>query len=175
MQKINIDNWQKIQVKSLFQASNTGNILSRDVEDGSGLTPYVTASGVNNGVMAYIDASKYDLIKGHCILVGGKTFTLTYQKDDFVSNDSHSFELHLIDNSKSEDIYLFLLTAIRISLGKKYEWADAVTKEKMLSDYIYLPVDKNEKPDWDYMEKFIKSLKQESFKNLEHLKLLVGM
>ena len=111
MQKINIDNWQKIQVKSLFQASNTGNILSRDVEDGSGLTPYVTASGVNNGVMAYIDASKYDLIKGHCILVGGKTFTLTYQKDDFVSNDSHNFELHLIDNSKSEDIYLFLLTA----------------------------------------------------------------
>lgn len=54
--------------------------MNRDVIDDSGSTPFVTASGVNNGVAAYIDASKYDIIKGDCILIGGKTFTLTYQK-----------------------------------------------------------------------------------------------
>ena len=55
-------------------------ILYRDIVDGSGTTPFVTASGVNNGVTAYIDSTNYDIIKGNCILIGGKTFTLTYQK-----------------------------------------------------------------------------------------------
>lgn len=32
-------------------------------------------------------------MKGDCILVGGKTFTITYQAVDFVSNDSHNFIL----------------------------------------------------------------------------------
>ena len=50
-------------------------ILYRDIVDGSGTTPFVTASGVNNGVTAYIDSTNYDIIKGNCILIGGKTFT----------------------------------------------------------------------------------------------------
>lgn len=158
MDSIDLTKWGKIQIKSIFGASNTGNILARDVEDGSGTTPYVTASGYNNGVMAHIDASKYDIISGHCILVGGKTFTLTYQKDDFVSNDSHNFELHLIDNSKSALVYLFLITSIRASLSEKYKWADAVTKEKLLDDYINLPIKSPNNPDWDFMEKYMISV-----------------
>lgn len=88
----NIDNtkcdtseWKMFCLNDLFEANNTGNILSRDVIDGTGTTPYVTASSINNGVVAHIDATKYSLIKGNCILVGGKTFTLTYQANDFVS------------------------------------------------------------------------------------------
>ena len=94
MNKINVESWRDFLIGAYFEAINTGNILSRDIVDGSGPTPFVTASGVNNGVTAYIDASKYDIIKGNCILIGGKTFTLTYQKEDFVSNDSHNIVLY---------------------------------------------------------------------------------
>lgn len=80
MSKINIKGWKDFLIDVYFDAKNTGNILNRDVIDGSGTTPFVTASGVNNGVASYIDASKYDIIKGDCILIGGKTFTLTYGK-----------------------------------------------------------------------------------------------
>lgn len=147
--------WHKFQVKTLFSATNTGNILARDVEDGTGDTPYVTASAFNNGVVARIDASKYELIKGHCILVGGKTFTLTYQEEDFVSNDSHNFVLYLNEIGKSSHVYLFLITAIRASLSEKYKWADAVTKDKLLEDFIYLPISKENNPDWEYMDNII--------------------
>ena len=88
--KIDIKKWKEFKISDLFDAKNTGNILARDIINGSGNTPYVTASGVNNGVVAHIDATKYEIIKGNCILVGGKTFTLTYQEKDFVSNDSHN-------------------------------------------------------------------------------------
>lgn len=158
MKKINTDNWKKYQIKELFVAQNTGNILSRDVVDGSGLTPYVTASAYNNGVVAYIDASAYTLIPGHCILIGGKTFTMTYQKEPFVSNDSHNFEIHLINNIYSDKVYFFLITVIRASLRSKYEWSDAVTKDKFLDDYIYLPVNSEGNPDWIYMEDYISNL-----------------
>ena len=77
---IDLSGWGKFSCKELFECKNTGNILARDVIDGSGDTPYVTASGYNNGVVAHIDASNYEIIKGHCILVGGKTFTIILRK-----------------------------------------------------------------------------------------------
>lgn len=127
------------------------------MEDGSGSTPFVTASGVNNGVAGYIDATKYELIKGNCILVGGKTFTLTYQKEDFVSNDSHNFEMHLNDIEGNKHMYLFLITVIRSALSQKYSWGDAVTKEKILSEVLPLPSTINGTPDWKWMEQFMQT------------------
>lgn len=159
-------NWDYFNIGKYFIAKNTGNILNRDIIDGTGNTPYVTASGVNNGVVAYIDASKYDILKGNCILVGGKTFTLTYQKYDFVSNDSHNFTLTLTENvANYEDVYLFLITILRCSLSKKYSWGDAVTKEKMLKENILLPSTKHNTPDWEYMGNFTKTMKNKAISN----------
>ena len=111
MSKMSVKEWKDFLIDVYFDAKNTGNILNRDVIDDSGSTPFVTASGVNNGVAAYIDASKYDIIKGDCILIGGKTFTLTYQKDDFVSNDSHNIVLYC-KNCGNELVYLFVITVL---------------------------------------------------------------
>ena len=141
-------------------------ILYRDIVDGSGTTPFVTASGVNNGVTAYIDSTNYDIIfkvnhlclwgmiiKGNCILIGGKTFTLTYQKNDFVSNDSHNIVLY--SNSYcDEQILLFIVTVLKCSLKNKYHWGDAVTKDKLLAQSISLP------PDWNYMQHYMFSIKK---------------
>ena len=149
--------WKEYTIGDFFIARNTGNILNRDIVDGSGSTPFVTASGANNGVTAYIDATKYELIKGNCILVGGKTFTLTYQKNDFVSNDSHNIVLYTKGNS-NEQILLFIITVLRCSLKAKYYWGDAVTKEKLLTQSIILPTDQNGEPNWVYMQDYISNL-----------------
>ena len=154
MAKIDTKNWHSILIGDIFESKNTGNILARDVKNGSGTTPFVTASGINNGVAAYIDSSDYDLIKGNCILVGGKTFTLTYQEKDFVSNDSHNFVLRL-KNAQNKYVYFYLIVALRASLKSKYSWGDAVTKDKISHEYILLPCDKNLNPDYSYMEKYM--------------------
>ena len=151
---IDYSGWLGFRVGDLFESSNTGNILSRDIEDGSGPTPFVTSSSINNGVVAHIDASKYELIQGNCILIGGKTFILTYQKESFVSNDSHNIVIRLKNRQGTPEEYLFLVTAIRASLAHKYEWADAVTRDKLDEDIIMLPV-KDGAPDWDLMSAII--------------------
>lgn len=157
--RLNINTWKDFVIGDYFSAINTGNILSRDIVDGSGSTPFVTASGINNGVVAYIDASNYNIIKGNCILVGGKTFTLTYQKNDFVSNDSHNIVLY----SKSvsdEQVLLYIITVLNCSLKRKYNWGDAVTKDKLLAQTISLPADAKGQPHWDYMRNYILSVQK---------------
>lgn len=152
--------WKFYKIGTIFDAKNTGNILARDVLDGSGHTPYVTASAMNNGVVAHIDASNYQKITGHCILVGGKTFTLTYQCSDFVSNDSHNFVLRLKENV-SEKAYLFILTILKVSFTSKYSWDDAVTKEKILEEYLLLPT-KNGGLDWNFMDSYMRTVENKA-------------
>lgn len=169
MGKIETNGWKKFPCEKLFECKNTGNILARDVIDGSGTTPYVTASAFNNGVFGYIDASGYDIIPGHCILVGGKTFTITYQKKDFVSNDSHNFTIRVRGANISELSYLFLTTMIYEYFGQKYSWNDAVTKSRLLAESIPLPTDTNGNPDWLYMENYMKKIMSESAASLSIL------
>ena len=157
-------------IGDLMDAANTGNILARDVEDGTGHTPFVTASSVNNGVAAYIDASKYEIIEGNCILVGGKTFTLTYQKDGFVSNDSHNIVIRSKNKNTSKFHYLYLISILRATLDTKYFWGDAVTKEKLLKDSILLPQVSDGQPDWAYMERYMRAMER---KAKEHIKDLL--
>lgn len=166
---INISKWKSFSCSDLFECKNTGNILARDVEDGSGTTPYVTASAYNNGVVAHIDASKYDIIKGNCILVGGKTFTITYQKDDFVSNDSHNFVIRVKNKELGELEYLYLVTVIYNYFGQKYSWDDAVTKEKFLKESIPLPVNPDSQLNWQYMKDCMKNSMNESEQVLKEI------
>ena len=157
--RLNINAWKDFAVGDYFSAINTGNILSRDIVDGSGSTPFVTASSVNNGVAAYIDASNYEIIKGNCILIGGKTFTLTYQKNDFVSNDSHNIALYSKSVSNEQEL-LYIITVLSCSLKHKYNWGDAVTKDKLLAQKISLPADNKGEPDWGYMRDYIQSIQK---------------
>ena len=170
--EIDYSNWGDFLIEDLFIPANAGNILARDVDDGSGNTPFVTSSGINNGVVAHIDASRYELIPGHCILIGGKTFTLTYQKDDFVSNDSHNIVIRLKNQSATQQVYLFIVSVIRAALSKKYEWADAVTKDKLIANTIKLPAKDNE-PDWEYMHDYINDITEKAKENLSILKSII--
>ena len=170
MTLIDTSKWKEFRCEDLFECKNTGNILARDVVDGSGQTPYVTASAFNNGVAAHIDASGYEIIKGDCILVGGKTFTITYQKEDFVSNDSHNFVIRVKDYEIGERSYLYLVSMIYTYFGQKYSWSDAVTKDKFLSEEIPLPSASDGKPDWVFMDSYMKRIMKESEESLENLR-----
>lgn len=167
---LDTSSWKPYLMRDLFEAKNTDSILLREIS-GAGITPYVTASSVNNGVAAYIDASKYSLVDGNCILVGGKTFSLTYQQDGFVSNDSHNFTLRIKGRPVSIKVYLFLLSALRAAFAYKYHWSDAVTKDKLLSETILLPA-APDGPDYAYMEAYMEAVEHKSCSSLSKMRAL---
>ncbi len=155
----NVD-FEEFKVIDIFDVKNTSNILARDVVMDSGKVPYLCASAQNNAVSSYITYDKIFLEKGNCVFIGGKTFVVTYQEKDFYSNDSHNLVLYLKNEAaRSKLNQLYLATCIKKSLGNKYSWGDSISKTKIQTDKVLLPI-KNKKPDLDTMKIFMSAIQK---------------
>jgi len=146
-------------ILQIFDVKNTHNVLSDDIIAGSGKVPYLCASTENNSVSSYISYKGEYLEKGNCIFIGGKTFTVTYQECDFFSNDSHNLALYEKEIEANRAEQLYIATCIKRSLSHKYSWGDSVSKTKIKTDKIYLPI-KDDKPDYDTMETLISAVQK---------------
>ncbi len=152
--------FEEFNVIDIFNVKNTGNILSRDITENSGETPYLCASSENNGVSSYISYNEESLDKGNCVFIGGKTFVVSYQEKDFYSNDSHNLALYLkTETEKSRLNQLYFATCINKSLGHKYSWGDSISNRKIQKDTVSLPV-KNKKLDFSTMETLISAIQK---------------
>jgi len=153
--------WQNFNVVDIFNVRNTRNILSRDIVENSGTTPYLCASAENNAVSSYISFDEGYLEKGNCIFIGGKTFVVTYQENDFYSNDSHNLVLYVKDEAakKSKQTQLCLVACTNKSLGHQYSWGDSISNRKIQTAQILLPI-QNHQPDYALMETLISAIQK---------------
>lgn len=149
----------EFNVTDIFDIKNTGNILSKDIKENSGNIPYLCASSENNGVSSYITYNEKYLDEGNCVFIGGKTFTVSYQKNDFYSNDSHNLALYLINEERTKLKQLYLVTCINKSLSHKYSWGDSISKTKIKKDKISLPIIDG-KIRFDIMETFMSAIQK---------------
>lgn len=153
-------NWEEKYVTEIFDVKNTRNILSRDIVENSGNTPYLCASIDNNAVSSYISYDEESIEKGNCVFIGGKTFVVTYQNKDFYSNDSHNLALYLIDQeSITENNQLYLATCLKKSLGHKYSWGNSISNRKIQKDKFLIPMINNELS-YNHIETFISAIKK---------------
>jgi hypothetical protein len=152
--------FEEFNVIDIFNVKNTGNILSRDIVENSGVTPYLCASAENNAVSSYISYDEKYLDKGNCVFIGGKTFVVTYQEKDFYSNDSHNLVLYLKnEENRNKSNQLYLATCINKSLKHKYSWGDSISNTKIKKDKVSLPTQNNQ-PNFTIMETFISAIQK---------------
>ncbi len=153
-------NFKEYDILDIFSVKNTSNILSCDITENSGSTPYLCASSENNSVSSYIKYDENYLEDGNCIFIGGKTFVVSYQEHNFYSNDSHNLALYLNNQDARTKLHqLYLATCVYKSLSHKYSWGDSVSKTKIKNDRISLPT-KDGKPDFDIMQNFISAIQK---------------
>lgn len=159
--------WGTFKIIDLFLVKNTHNILSRDIVVNSGDIPYLTAGQSNNSVGTYINFDNSQIDKGNSIFIGGKTFVVTYQKDDYFSNDSHNLALYYKESDKRTKFnQLFMVTSIYKSLSHLYSWGDSISNKKIQKDTIQLPVKLDGTPDYDYMSTVISAMQKVVIKNV---------
>ncbi|MDI2091818.1 restriction endonuclease subunit S [Commensalibacter oyaizuii] len=152
--------FEEHNIIDLFTIKNSRNILSRDIKENSGQTPYLCASSENNAVSSYISYDNKYLDKGNCIFIGGKTFVVTYQEKDFYSNDSHNLVLYMKDDKRKSKLnQLYLVTCINKSLKHKYSWGDSISNKKIQHDKISLPT-LNHEPNYEIMEGLISAVQK---------------
>lgn len=167
--------WGEFKLTDVFDVKNTKNILSSDIVENSGTTPYLCASSENNAVSTYIKYNENFLEKGNCVFIGGKTFVVSYQENDFYSNDSHNLALYLKEGKKSKAIYLSLAACIYKSLFHKYSWGNSISKAKIQNDIIVLPITDSGTINFDFMESFVAELEAERVAELEAYLTVSGL
>ena len=171
MERIDTSGWKEFRLDSIFIMKNTKSIVQKDVKPDSGTIPYVTASNSNNGVLMYIDCPPEWIDDGDCIMIGGKTMTFSYQNEPFCSNDSHNIALYLKDKTNATEMcYLFLITALRSALYSRYSWGDSVSMKRIKDDVFFLPATADGKPDYAYMDQYMRDVMKESESSLENLR-----
>ena len=157
--ELNIADWQSFTVEEIFGKLYPANGETTDqLEEGTDLV-YITAKKENNGVKATVEYDKRYVSKGNSIvfinLGQGSAGYATYQPYDFIGMKG-KISIGTFDRL-NQYIGVFLVTILdkerfRYSFGRSW------TGDRLLQTKIKLPVDKNKKPDWEFMEKYIKSL-----------------
>ena len=152
------DDKKKKRTNGVFNVKNSHNILQSSIVAGSGNIPYVTAGEGNNSISAYISYDMEQIEKGNAIMIGGKTMVITYQENDFFSNDSHNLVLYSKDdNLRHELIQLFMVASLNKSLKPIYSWGDSISKAKIVKDKFDLPITPSGEIDYKFMETYIRA------------------
>lgn len=150
--------WRSFLVEDLFELER-GKCGSAEklLEKGDEMS-YIGAKKESNGFMYEVVRDEKFVTKGNCIVfIGdgqGSVGYSTYQPDDFIGSTTLS-----VGRNKKLNKYigLFIITLLdkerfKYSFGRKWNG------DKLKNTKIKLPVDKDNNPDWKFMEDYIKSL-----------------
>ncbi|NMM40953.1 restriction endonuclease subunit S [Pseudoalteromonas arctica] len=175
---LNLDtiNWKEFRYDEIFNIKkgyyNKKPPVSGKAND---TLPFIGATEKNNGITSYIkkvDIGTFDktgkktslsfegrIFEGNCITVtnNGSVGEAFYQETQFTcSHDVNPLYLKDPSTVLNKYIAMFIISLIKM---EKYRWGYGRKWRplRMPSSIIKLPV-VNDKPDWNYMEKYIKSV-----------------
>lgn len=154
-----IEKWKYVKINDIFTVKGTKTIPKDDLDYTTELYPYVTTQATNNGTAEFSN-SKSEV--GNVLTIDSAVVgSCFYQPQEFSASDHVEkliprFELNVY-------IAIFLIAVInkeqyRYSYGRKFN------QIRIRETKIKLPF-KNNKPDWKFMEDYVKSLPYSS--NLE--------
>ena len=156
--KINTNHWKKFKLDDLFDIKKGERINTYNRLRGKDNIPLVTSSSENNGVVDFISLSyfqdKKKIFKNKITI--DMFFNVFYQKNDYFSDDNvHTL---ILKNNENENTYVLIFIATVLCFNKyKYAYGRQTRLHRLSKEIIKLP-EKNKKPDWQFMEDYVKSL-----------------
>lgn len=185
--KIRLKEWKEFKIGDLFDIHPTKSYKMNNsllLED-DGTNPVVVNSCYNNGIGGY--TNKDNTEKGNIITFSDTTSasSIFYQQDSFVGypHVQGMYPIGKYKNRWNKYIFMFFITVFRkkaINLG--YDYVNKFTRDSARKIMIQLPVDKDNNPDWNYMEQYMTNMEKKTKEilskisnlNLASLKFDVG-
>lgn len=156
---LDISNWKEYKLGKLFEkiykseAYVKGELEFTD-SPCEGYINFITRTDENNGCDCYVKIDDTDNIEqGNAIIIGDTTSTIYYQPEDFVTGD------HIVV-CRANWINKYTALFIKSILEReryRYSYGRAFKMDLIKSTLIKLPT-KDNQPDWEFMENYIKSL-----------------
>lgn len=153
--------WSYFNYKDIFKIEK-GYYNKRPLEKGDLI--FVSASRENNGITDCLNPKVVEKIfEGNCITIvnNGESRTESFYQDEKFTCSHDINIVRLRDKEMNKYNAMFLITLIkkekyRFNYGRKWRI------DRMKKSVIKLPVNSEEKPDWEFMENYIKSLNYSS-------------
>lgn len=149
--------WKEFCFTEVFTDIKRGKRLKKADHD-EGDIPYVSSTGLNNGVDGFIGNSKNVRIFDDCITLAnsGSVGSAFFHRYKFVASD----HVTKLKNSKiNQYAYLFMLPIIN-RLSEKYSFNREINDERIKREKFLLPVTADGTPDWQYMEEYMRQKEQ---------------
>ncbi len=163
--------WKNFYVGDLFdfkQKPSKG--LNHLTELDKGGVNYLGATNRNNGVISYVTSDAKLEYDGNCIAFirngEGSMGYSVYKKEKFIATQDIS-----VGYNENLDKYIGLfITTIADKVRGKYNFGYKRNLQRLKKEVLRLPVDKDGKPHWEYMHKFMHKLENENIlKVLEYI------
>lgn len=127
--------------------------------------PYVVRTSANNGIRGYLNEDIKYLNDAKTISFGQDTATMFYQNEPYFTGDKIKV-LKFKNGELDEGCAQYFLTAMRKSFSD-FSWGVSSFNEDIIKNVVVLlPVDKQEKIDFDYMRTYIKALQKLTIQKL---------
>ena len=146
--------WQGFALQELFTIKKGQRLTKADMLHGN--TPYVGASDTGNGITAGVGQEPIHEAGTISVSYNGSVAEAFYQPAAYWATDDVNV-LYPKGFQLTPATGLFLCTLIRLeryrfSYGRKWHL------DRMREAVIRLPVTEQKKPDWDHMERYVKTL-----------------
>ena len=163
--------WKEFFFTDIFKEIKRGKRLTKSNQiDGN--TPYVSSMGINNGVDNFIgnDEKVRKYANNLSLANSGSVGSCFYHKYEYIASDHITA---LTSEYADEYVYKFMSTIIS-RLEEKYSFNREINDKRISREKLFLPIDKNGKPHWEYMSNFIKKLEKENIeKTLNHIYIYI--
>lgn len=160
---IDTSSWKEFRVGDYFTQERGKEKAPKQNKDGD--CPLIQETNSNNGFDRLVQPTV--IFKGNAITIsinyGSNVF---YQKDDFCA----SVNIAIIRNDNLNLYNGYFIASVLSSAHRKFDYQNKISKELIDDEIIKLPATSNGKPDWDYMESYMKTVMEKSEKSLENLR-----
>lgn len=151
-----VESWKEFCVGDLFEVKKGKRLTSDEQTDGE--TPYIGAIDSNNGVANYIGQDAIHAGNTISLSYNGSVGEAFYQPKPFWATDDVNVLYFREENGVAFNKYIALFVCAVLRQEKyRYSYGRKWVLESMKSTVIKLP-EKSGKPNWSYMEDYMKSL-----------------
>ncbi|OUQ10090.1 hypothetical protein B5E88_07790 [Enterococcus cecorum] len=149
--------WRRFKVggkDGIFKVKNSKPYHKANLNVASNGIPYVTRTSMNNGLEDLIVDANYEKNPKNTISLGAENADFFFQGVEYVSGN----KMYCISNDKiTREVGLFLVQIFRQSIKEcGFGYGKGLTGTRFKNRYIMLPIDENNKPNWHFMEEYIK-------------------
>ena len=170
MKRIDVRAWEPFELGQLFEVVKGTRLTKADMRPGD--IRFIGSSSMNNGLTQMISNNEH-IHPSNTLTVcyNGSVGETFYQDSPFWASD----DVNVLYPKFEMNVYIGLFIAPLIkSVSKKYNFVDKWKQKTMKKEQIRLPIKETGKPDFAYMEEYMRVIMENAEVYLDYINQIIG-